>query len=117
MSATTAAEYAAAAAELLERNGVATTRMFGSDALSSGGKTFALLVNGRVVVKLPATRVSELVAPGAGQRFDPGPGRLMKEWIGLDEDTDVRAHLFAAMEYVGTRQESRPGAQYSTDAS
>ena len=114
MSATTPEEYAATAAELLEHNGVATTRMFGSDALSSGGKTFALLVKGRVVVKLPATRVNELVAAGAGERFDPGHGRLMKEWISLDEDTNVRAHLLAAMEYVGTRHQSRPDARHST---
>lgn len=104
MSATTAEEYAAAAAELLECEGVVTSRMFGSDALSVAGKTFALLVKGHVVVKLPATRVDELVAADAGERLDPGHGRLMKEWISLGHDADVRAHLLAAMEYVVTRQ-------------
>jgi hypothetical protein len=32
-------------------------------------------------VKLPRERVDELVEAGAGHRFDPGHGRLMKEWV------------------------------------
>ncbi len=33
------------------------------------------------MVKLPKDRVKELVAHGAGELFDPGHGRLMKEWV------------------------------------
>jgi hypothetical protein len=33
------------------------------------------------VAKLPKRRVDELVATGAGKHFDPGHGRLMKEWF------------------------------------
>jgi hypothetical protein len=36
------------------------------------------------VVKLPRARVSELVSAGRGVHFDPGHGRLMREWIALD---------------------------------
>lgn len=36
---------------------------------------------GELVVKLPKARVDELVDAGAGRRFDPGHGRVMKEWI------------------------------------
>ena len=54
---------------------------FGSLALKTGGKIFAMLVNERLVVKLPRHRVDGLVASGAGERFDPGHGRLMKEWL------------------------------------
>jgi hypothetical protein len=32
-------------------------------------------------VKLPKQRVDELIAAGTGTRFDPGHGRLMKEWV------------------------------------
>jgi hypothetical protein len=32
-------------------------------------------------VKLPPRRVSELVADGVGQHFDPGHGRPMKGWL------------------------------------
>jgi hypothetical protein len=35
----------------------------------------------RFVIKLPRRRVDELVDAGKGERFDPGHGRLMKEWI------------------------------------
>lgn len=33
------------------------------------------------VVKLDKARVSELVEQGKGHYFDPGRGRLMKEWL------------------------------------
>jgi hypothetical protein len=33
------------------------------------------------VAKLPKNRVDALVGAGAGKRFDPGHGRLMKEWF------------------------------------
>ena len=42
----------------------------------------------RLVVKLSQDRVDELLAAGAGDRFDPGHGRLMREWISLAEATD-----------------------------
>ena len=57
---------------------------FGSSALQVGGKIFAMISsNGSFVVKLPKHRVEELEAEGVGQRFDPGHGRLMKEWLSL----------------------------------
>jgi hypothetical protein len=59
---------------------------FGSSALCVGGKIFALLSSkGRFVVKLPRQRVDELVAAGQGDRFDPGLGRVMKEWLELGD--------------------------------
>jgi hypothetical protein len=36
---------------------------------------------GLFVVKLPEARVDMLVRAGTGRYFDPGHGRLMKEWI------------------------------------
>jgi hypothetical protein len=46
-----------------------------------GGKVFAMLAAGGLVVKLPRGRVDELVAAGTATRFDPRrDGRLMKEW-------------------------------------
>jgi hypothetical protein len=46
-------------------------------------EAFALVVKGELVVKLPRERVDELVDAGTGRRFDPGHGRLMKEWVTL----------------------------------
>jgi TfoX/Sxy family transcriptional regulator of competence genes len=65
-------------------------RAFGSTSLKTGGKIFAMLVKDRLVVKLPATRVEQLVADGIGERFDPGHGRIQKEWLsvhGSDPET------------------------------
>jgi TfoX/Sxy family transcriptional regulator of competence genes len=63
--------------------------MMASPGLKVDRKIFAMLSRGRFVAKLPRPRVDALVAAGAGERFDPGSGRLMKEWIVItspDED-------------------------------
>ncbi len=57
---------------------------FGSSALRFQKKIFAMLVRDRLVVKLPKSRVDELVAAGAGDRFDANKGTPMKEWLSLD---------------------------------
>ena len=36
------------------------------------------------MAKLPRDRVEALVARKAGKPFEPGPGRVMKEWIEVD---------------------------------
>lgn len=63
--------------------GIPGKRGFGSGALCAGGKIFAMLSGGWLVVKLPRGRVDGLVASGDGDRFDPGHGRLMKEWLSV----------------------------------
>ena len=62
-------------------------RSFGSTSLKASGKIFAMLVKDRLVVKLPAKRVDELIEKGAGERFDPGHGRLQKEWLSVQSDS------------------------------
>src|SRR5437763_16263572 len=58
---------------------------FGSSGLKVDGKLFAMVSSrGLFVVKLPRERVEELVRLATGRPFDPGHGRLMKEWIELD---------------------------------
>jgi hypothetical protein len=55
---------------------------FGSRALKVKGKIFAMMsAKGKFVVKLPKACVDELVSGGQGERFDPGRGRVMKEWF------------------------------------
>ena len=75
---------------------------FGSNGLRVGGKIFAMLVNDRLVVKLPKQRVDALIAGGEGERFDPGHGRLMREWLSLapESRTDWLALAREAMEFV-----------------
>ena len=45
------------------------------------GKIFAMFGRQQFVTKLRKNRVDELVSAGVGKRFDPGHGRLMKEWF------------------------------------
>jgi TfoX/Sxy family transcriptional regulator of competence genes len=80
-------------------------RGFGSSALQVGGKIFAMLVRGNLVVKLPRRRVDALVASGSGTRFDPGHGRLMKEWLAVEptSDQDWLSLAREALEFVAAR--------------
>lgn len=57
---------------------------FGAGALTAEGRIFAMLNDGRLVVKLPAARCNELVEAGAGTLFDGGKGRPMREWLAVD---------------------------------
>jgi hypothetical protein len=60
---------------------------FGSGALKVAGKIFAMMSSkGEIVVKLSEERVGALVAAGKGSRFDPGRGRVMKEWLVVTAD-------------------------------
>lgn len=54
---------------------------FGSSGLKFNNNIFAMLVRGRLVVKLPRARVDELVASGDGEPFNPRHDgrRFMKE--------------------------------------
>jgi hypothetical protein len=59
-------------------------RSFGLSGLKVNNKVFAMVSSrGEFVVKLPRQRVDALVASADGTRFDPGPGRLMKEWLAV----------------------------------
>jgi hypothetical protein len=62
---------------------------FGRSALRWEKKIFAMLVRGRLVVKLPAARVDALVAGGDGVRFDANKGTPMKEWFSLDPESEL----------------------------
>src|SRR6266446_5827060 len=63
---------------------VARAKGFGSKGLKVARKLFAFHSKGRLVVKLPGNRVAALAVSGEGKPFDPGHGRLMKEWLALD---------------------------------
>ena len=76
---------------------------FGSTSLKINNKIFAMLVQGRLVVKLPAQRVDALAAAGEGQHFDPGKGQLMKEWFSVEPGAEDEWLPLAteAMQFVG----------------
>ena len=91
----TADERWAALVEKILAEGAATygnesgpQQAFGSTSLKTNGKIFAMLVKDRLVVKLDRRRVDELVEAGVGQRFDPGHGRLQREWLDVESASD-----------------------------
>lgn len=61
-------------------------RGFGSSALKVDGSIFAMLTQGRLVVKLPQARVTELVDAGTGVPFTAGKTAPMKEWLSITDD-------------------------------
>lgn len=77
-------------------------RALGATGIRTGGKVFAMNVKGELVVKLPAGRVNELLACGAGRRFDPGHGRVLKEWVALRpaDEAACDRHLRDARAFV-----------------
>ena len=86
-------------------DGDGAKRGFGSTSLKTGGRMFAMLAHERLVVKLPAKRVEELEASGIGRRFDPGHGRLQREWLDVSgDDFELWVELATEAEAFVARQ-------------
>jgi TfoX/Sxy family transcriptional regulator of competence genes len=82
---------------------VTSGTMMSAFGLKVNGKIFAMVARGRLVAKLPKARVDEMVDAGQGERFDPGHGRRMKEWISVAaEDVDWVALAREAHHFVKT---------------
>ncbi len=78
------ADFATVADALAARDGsVVRDRIFRSDGLKTHDRFFAFARRGELVVKVPADRVSELIARGEGQPFRSGK-RVMREWVTLE---------------------------------
>jgi hypothetical protein len=75
--------FEAIATRVMKVAGVTAGTMFGARALKIQDKVFAMLVKGDLVVKLPRERVEQMVSSSSGRRFDPGHGRLMREWVAI----------------------------------
>lgn len=104
------ARFASVCESFAGQTGVTTGRMFGADGLKVSNKVFALLVKRRLVVKLPARRVEALIAGRQGARFEPGHGRLLKEWISIEPAAETDWHALAeeARTYVAATAKRSP---------
>jgi TfoX/Sxy family transcriptional regulator of competence genes len=75
-------EFSKVVSIFAEQRDVKFGKMFGSSSvLNVDGKIFAMCRKGELVVKLPKERVDELVRARKETRFEPGHGRIMKEWV------------------------------------
>lgn len=90
---------------MLERPGVSRSTMMGLPCLRTSGAFFAShdTRTGRLLVKLPASRVQELIADGAAQPFAPA-GRTFREWAAVPAGRqDTWTSLLAeAFDFVST---------------
>jgi len=74
----------------------------GNLVLKVRAKIFVILSSTGFVAKLSKARVDELVAEGAGTRFDPRKnGRVMKEWIVVTDEAQWLALAREALAFVG----------------
>jgi TfoX/Sxy family transcriptional regulator of competence genes len=86
---------------------------FGASGLKVEGKLFAMLSKGELVLKLPRQRVEQLVTAGIGRPFDPGHGRLMKEWVTIAprHGRSWGALAEEARQFVATAARRSPSAE------
>jgi hypothetical protein len=83
------AAYAALVRRFVDQQGVSLPAekrgKFGSNALKVDGKIFAMLVKGALAVKLSPVEVEAATAAGRGEPLSMGRGRVMKEWLVVNE--------------------------------
>ena len=50
-----------------------------------GKKVIFMFLKVNLLVKLPEERISEIIAAGDGEPYDPGTGKPMKNWVLITE--------------------------------
>lgn len=78
--------------------------MLHSLGLKTGGTFYAFATTDDLVVKLPSSRVDELVGSGRGLPCSPRPGRPMKEWVCLPapDEQSCLSYVLEARTFVST---------------
>ncbi len=64
-----------------DRPDVTVGRALANLGLMTGGKLFAFIKDGDLVLKLPAARIDAVIVSHEARRFERGQGTPMKEWI------------------------------------
>jgi hypothetical protein len=77
-------------------------RMLRSPGLRTAGKFYGFAAGADLMVKLPSSRVDELIAGGRGLPCETRPGRPMREWVRIaapDEESCL-SYLLEARTFV-----------------
>ena len=77
-------------------------RILRSPGLRTAGRFYGFVTGADLMVKLPASRVDELLAGGRGLPCSPRPGRPMREWVRIpapDEESCL-SYLLEARTFV-----------------
>jgi len=64
-----------------DRPNVTIGRALANMGLMTGGKLFAFIKDGDLVLKLPAARIDALIESHDARRFERGQGMPMREWV------------------------------------
>lgn len=101
--------FASVAARLIAENAsVEQGKMLQSPGLKTSGKFFAFASQDDLFLKLPAARVSALIAAGIGRPCEIRKGAPMREWVRVkpaDEDA-CAAYVAEARDFVAPQQRS-----------
>jgi len=73
--------YAQVRAHFEQVAGVTVNSGRGAQGLKVGKKMIAMFSKGDLLLKLPPSRVEELVAAGRGLPYDPGTGKVLANYV------------------------------------
>ena len=73
--------YATVKAHFQRVEGVTVNVGRGAQGLKAGKKMFAMFSKGDLLLKLPPERVAALIAAGRGRPYDPGTGKVMRNYV------------------------------------
>ncbi|MFI5235366.1 MAG: TfoX/Sxy family protein [Gemmatimonadales bacterium] len=96
-------------AALLSLPGVTPKRLFGAQAFFFGQRMFAFLVDGAVVLKLPAAERRLALEGGHGRPFLVGANVPFGRWLEVLLDDPVRALHLARVAHVAAQVPDREG--------
>ncbi len=82
-------ELARLMSAVADRPDVTVGRALSNMGLMTGGKLFAFIKDGGLVLKLPANRIDALIESNGADRFERGQGTPMREWIVMPASTSA----------------------------
>ena len=95
-------ELAQLMAAVAGRPNVTFGQALGNTGLMTGGKLFAFLKDGNLVLKLPADRIDDLIRTKGAVRFDRGQDKPLREWavMPVAANADWSALVIEACDFV-----------------